>query len=178
MKLILLIFIFTVTFGFVQNSTAQTKSKSNKTKSKPQSKNRVPSRSDIESLFGQAVDCQLPRGTECFDNSDKKIECPKWEGFTCFQKTREISIKVEFNSSEFAKTIQIYSGSQFYQAVEAAKQIIMLNGRGRIIKKEQKDSKFYCTDEFSEEYEYLTMHYSSRNCASLMPGGVTITWKE
>lgn len=177
MKLILLIFIFTVTFGFVQNSTAQTKSKSTQKKSKSQAKNRAPSRSDIESLFGQAVDCELPRGTECFDASGKKTECPKWEGYVCFKGNRRIVIRVEFNSAGFAKRIISADGSDFPDANAAALQIIMLNGRGKLLKKEQKPI-VNCTFESTEEYEYLTIDYYTKNCQGSLPGGITIVWKE
>ncbi len=178
MKLILLIFIFTVTFGFVQNSQAQTKSKSNKTKSKSQAKNRAPSRSDIESLFGQTIDCRLPRGTQCFDASGEKTECPKWEGYVCFKSNRRTIIRVEFNSAGFAKRIINGDGADFYEANSAAIQIIMLNGRGRLLKREQKTSPGSCAAEAAEEYEYLTMNLYSKSCLGSIPGGVTIIWKE
>lgn len=170
MKLILLIFIFAVTFGFVQNSQAQTKSKSKE-------KSRAPSRSDIEFMFGKAVACP-PAVTDCFDSSGKKVECPKMDEYICFQNKRKMLIHVEFNSSGFVKRIAVSNNTQFYAAVEAAKEIIMLSGRGKFLKKEQKGSEFACASEFSEEYAYLTMYYSSQNCMSSMPGSVTIIWKE
>jgi hypothetical protein len=140
-------------------------------------KDKAPSKVALEEMFGKAVSCNS-RWTACTDKSGKQIECPEPEGFVCFENDRHIKIKVEFDSSERAKRISIFDGMNFWETVQAATQIIMLNGRGKFLKKVEKSGVGDCITERKEQYEYLTMDFYSRNCQGSMPGGVTLTWEK
>ena len=167
MKAIFLIIILAFVFVFNQASTAQSKSK---TKSIP------PSQSNLEEMFGQPVSCN-PDSATCFDlKSGNKITCPFTVGFTCFKNEQRVMIRVQFNEEKYAKKIVIFDANS-WAAVQAGNQIVMLNGRGRMLKKGDRFSGS-CDSDFTNEYEYLTMRYESKNCQGSHPGGVTITWKE
>ena len=170
MKTLISAIIFLIALGFVQNSYSQ------KTVEKD-TRNRAPSRNDLEQMFGQPVSCNHSFAV-CFDKSGKEVECPEPKDVICFQSERKIIIRVKFTTSNYAKTIQIFDGMAFWETVRAAEEIMMLNGRGRALKKADSSKNGDCATNFTEEYEFLSINYFSQNCQNSVPGGVTITWKD
>ncbi len=162
----ILLFIFVVVIAFSPTAIADCKRK-------------APSKSDFEVMFGKAVSCNR-RWSVCRDQSGKEIECPEPEGYVCFKNTSKIKIKVEFNSSNYAKRILIDDPSNSWEAFRAAEQIVMINGRGKFLKRVQKvpPPDAGCLHNFIEEYEDLSMEYYSIICQGSSPGGVIINWKE
>ena len=154
------LFILALSFTFSQTVTAD-------------GKHKAPSRTQLEEMFGKPVDCDNPflKGSI----SPKSKEQPQTNGLVCFVNKRSVVIKVEFNSSKRAKRISIFSdvGQVFWSAVE----ILLLNGRGKLIKKVDKLPEGDCDSNFIEEYESLSMEYYSKGCQGSMPGSVIITWK-
>ena len=142
-----------------------------------QDKSKAPFKKDLEEMFGQSVSCHRPYNV-CLDGAGKAVKCLEPAGYTCFESERKILVQAKFDASGLAKTIKIYDGMNFYQTVRVAEEIIMLNGRGRFLKKVTDKGEGECTDDFTEEYQYLSMRYYSKQCQGAMPGGVTITWKE
>jgi hypothetical protein len=168
------LFVFSIicVFGLVfsQSVLAQ--------KLKSEKRYRAPSRSQLEEMFGQAVSC-IPQYSICRDKSGKEVKCPEPEGVTCFQNNQKIIIKVLFTVSNYAKTIEIYDGGVYWAAVRAAEEIIMLNGRGRTLKKPAEFEKLAsCNFNFTEEYEFLSMQFYGSGCQGSAPGGVTLMWKD
>ena len=139
--------------------------------------NRAPSRTDLETLFGQPVNCRSADQV-CRDDSGQPIKCPDPKGIVCFQNSRRILIQVKFSKRNRAETVIIYDGTRFFHTIRAAEEIIMIRGRGRSLKKADEQSKLGCESNFIDEYEFLSMHFVSKNCQGSMPGGVTINWKE
>ncbi len=170
MKPTILIFIFVIILAFAQNAQSQTSSAVN-------SKSKAPTRSEIEELFGKAVNCNEDFG-KCFDKSGKEINCPvESKEIICFRDERRSSIRAEFNKAGFAKKIILFNRSSSFQALRAAERIIMLNGRGRLLKKDKELTVMDCETSFTEDYEFLTMFLWGKGCQGLSPGGITITWK-
>ena len=142
-------------------------------------KHKAPSKSELEEMFGKPSSCNNHYQV-CKDLAGKEIECPEPKGYVCFENQRRIKIKVEFNSSNYAKRILIDGDGNYWEAAQAAEEIVMFNGRGKFLKKVEKvpTQEMGCLVNFIEEYEDLSMEYYYKNCQNSAPGGVTITWKE
>ena len=136
-------------------------------------KYKAPSKAELEGMFGKPVDCDNPFPDDLILR--KPIEQPQTKGLVCFINKRRNIIKVEFDSSKRAKRISIFTndGSTDWAAAE----ILMLNGRGKLIKKADKLPLLGCESNFIEEYESLSMEFHSKNCQGSMPVSVIITWK-
>lgn len=139
-----------------------------------------PSKKDLEEMFGQAVSC-IRRWQVCLDDKGKEIKCVEPKDTVCYKNDRNtMLINVHFDKSDFAKNVVISDGINFPEAVGLAEEIILLNGRGKLLKKvidSSGEGNGGCLTHITEEYQYLSMDYSSKQCINATPGTIIVTWK-